>query len=486
MNLQFFSKLIVALLPALLLSLLIVWRQEWTTFLDNDWLQNHPQEIHQALLSLFSLSLAHLFNTIFKHLLSIRPVGQKIPILLQNLLAILVYILTIAGICGFVLGFSMVAFWTSTGAFGVVFGFALRNVILDFFMGLALSVESEFKLGDFIILHDRVTQSKDSIIGQVVEINWRSTRLLLDGKQITIPNSVMGTKVVTNLSRPSPESEFELIFTIDFSVDVDHVLQVLTAGAKSALSVRGILEEPEPKARVKGVNDLGVEYKVKYTILPAQIGPGKARHFILKNILQHLHYAGISLAYPKQDAFHAKMPTRQLSVDSLDDRFSILSRVYLFRSLQSQTLNELARLMQLKYFHEGERLIQQNAEGDSMYILVKGLLYVYVDQDKNHHLVKVGQITPGKFFGEMSLLTGEKRAATITAVTDAAVYEITREHFNSILMNHPQIAEALSISVAEYRVQLANLKDFQDEKAKTIHTKNVALQILAKMKAFFF
>ena len=92
----------------------------------------------------------------------------------------------------------MEGFWASTGAFGVVFGFALRNVILDTFMGLALSVESEFKLGDFIVLHDRATQARDNIIGEVIETNWRSTRLVVDGKQITIPNSVMGTKIVTN------------------------------------------------------------------------------------------------------------------------------------------------------------------------------------------------------------------------------------------------------------------------------------------------
>jgi CRP-like cAMP-binding protein len=281
------------------------------------------------------------------------------------------------------------------------------------------------------------------------------------------------------------ESEFEIVFTIDFSVSSEHVLQVLTAGAKSATIISGILEQPEPKVRVKGTNDLGVEYKVKYSIIPQQIGPGKARHFVLKNILEHLHYAGISLAYPKQDAYYARMPTRHLDLNSMDDRLNILSRVYLFQTLQSQTLSHLASLMLIKHFTEGDILIRQNEEGDSMYILVEGLLYVYVAQELTEPLVKVGQITPGKFFGEMSLLTGEKRAATIKATTNAVVYEITRAHVNSILMTHPQIAEILSMAVAEYRMRLNDLKDLHNQEDESIQTRNIATQILDKMKAFF-
>ena len=485
MNAQFLSKLIFSLTITLFLLTLTFFHEEWALRIHNDWMQNHPEQVHQITFSILFLSLAHLCNTVFKQIVVTRPSGKKIPVLLQDLVGILIYILSIVGICGFVLNFSMAGFWTSTGAFGVVFGFALRNVILDTFMGLALSVESEFKLGDFIVLHDRATQARDNIIGQVIETNWRSTRLLLDGKQITIPNSVMGIKVVTNLSRPNPESEFELMFTIDFSVEAEHVLQVLTAGAKSALNIPGILEHPEPRVRIRGVNDLGVEYKVKYSILPVQIGPGKARHFMLKNILEHLHQAGISLAYPKQDSFHAKMPRRHLDLNAMDDRISILSRVFLFQTLDEETLNHLASLMVLKHFRADDVLIQQHAEGDSMYILVEGLLHVFVKQEEDEALFKVGQITPGKFFGEMSLLTGEPRTATIKASTHAVVYEITRDHVNSILMSYPQIAEILSMAVAEYRVRLSNLKDMKNQEEQTVQTQNVAKQILDKMMSFF-
>jgi small-conductance mechanosensitive channel/CRP-like cAMP-binding protein len=485
MDSPFFSKLILAVSFTLTLFSLTFLYKNWLTLVGNEWLLAHQLQIYQLIQSLLFFSLAYLFNTAFKQVLLVRPDHKKIPILLQNLVVLLVYLFTIAAICGFVLSFSMTGFWTSTGALGVVFGFALKSVILDTFIGLALSIENEFKIGDFIILHDRAMQSKDNIIGQVIETNWRSTRLVMDGKQITIPNSVLGTKVVTNLSRPNVESEFEIVFTIDFSVSSEHVLQVLTAGAKSATIISGILEQPEPKVRVKGTNDLGVEYKVKYCIIPQQIGPGKARHFVLKNILEHLHYAGISLAYPKQDAYYARMPARHLDLNSMDDRLNILSRVYLFQTLQSQTLSHLASLMLLKHFTEGDILIRQNEEGDSMYILVEGLLYVYVEQELVEPLVKVGQITPGKFFGEMSLLTGEKRVATIKATTNAVVYEITRAHVNSILMTHPQIAEILSMAVAEYRMRLNDLKDLHNQEDESLETRNIATQILDKMKAFF-
>ena len=479
-----YSRLIFSFFLNLLLITITIRREEWLAWIDPDWFTEYGHHPAQILYGVLYLLWAHLLNTLLKTFFWTSP-KVRVPVLLQDLMGILVYVFAITLIVGFVLNFSTINFWTSTGAIGIVIGFALRNVILDAFMGLAFSLESEFLIGDFIILHDRTTQTRDNIIGQVSGTNWRSTRLIMDGKQITIPNSVIGSKVITNLSRPNVESEFELIFIVDFSVDTEHVLRVLTAGAKAVTGIKGILDHPEPKVRIKGTNELGVEYKVKYTILPPQIGPGKARHFMMKSILDHLSRAGISLSYPKLDSFYARMPHRQLDLDSIDDRRKILSGVSLFQTLQDNTLNQLALLMILKHYGEGDTLIHQNEEGNSMYILVEGLLYAYIDKDSNGQLIKVGQIVPGQFFGEMSLLTGEKRSVTIKATTSAEVYEITQEHVENILMQHLKIAEKISMSVAKYRVyNSATLKNLSDQE-QSIHTQNTAAQILEKMKSFF-
>ena len=479
-----YSRLIFSFFLNLLLITITIRREEWLAWIDPDWFTEYGHHSAQILYGVLYLLWAHLFNSLLKTFFWTSP-KVKVPVLLQDLMGILVYVFAITLIVGFVLNFSTINFWTSTGAIGIVIGFALRNVILDAFMGLAFSLESEFLIGDFIILHDRTTQTRDNIIGQVSGTNWRSTRLIMDGKQITIPNSVIGSKVITNLSRPNVESEFELIFIVDFSVDTEHVLRVLTAGAKAVTGIKGILDHPEPKVRINGTNELGVEYKVKYTIIPPQIGPGKARHFMMKSILDHLSRAGISLSYPKLDSFYARMPHRQLDLDSIDDRRKILSGVSLFQTLQDNTLNQLALLMILKHYGEGDTLIHQNEEGNSMYILVEGLLYAYIDKDSNGQLIKVGQIVPGQFFGEMSLLTGEKRSVTIRAITSAEVYEITQEHVENILMQHLKIAEKISMSVAKYRVyNSATLKNLSDQE-QSIHTQNTAAQILEKMKSFF-
>ncbi len=479
-----YYRLLIAIFFSLFLFVLVLHSSELLTYFGDNWLIAHHLQLHKIIFSLLFLSLAHLVNVIFKQIFLPRTGENKIPALLQNLLGVFIYSVSIAGICSFVLDFSMAGFWASTGMLGIVLGVALKSLILDTVMGLAFSVESEFKIGDFIIIHDRTTQSKDNIIGQVIETNWRSTHLVIDGKQITIPNSIMGTKVVTNLSRPNPESELESVFTIDFSIEPEHVIQVLTAGVKSTGNILGILEYPEPKVRVKGVSSLGVEYKVKYTIMPAQIGPSKARHFVVKSILEHLRQAGISLAYPKQDSYFSKMPSRHLDLNSMNDRTSILARVYLFQGLPNENLSHLASLMVLKRFSEGSTIIQQHNEGDTMYVLVEGLLYIYIDKDLDEQLIKVGQITPGMFFGEMSLLSGEKRAATIKASTNAVVYEITREHVHSILMKHPKIAEMLSMAVAEYRM-FSFPSEFRNSEEELLQTQNVAKQIFIKMKSFF-
>ena len=119
------------------------------------------------------------------------------------------------------------------------------------------------------------------------------------------------------------------------------------------------------------------------------------------------------------------MPPRHLSFKT--DKKSLLSRIELFKDLDESELATLSDSVAQLSFNADDTIVKRG-NGTSMYILVEGLLNVFAPVSADGSEIKVAQITPGLFFGEMSLLTGEERSATVTCQTDAEVYEVTKEN----------------------------------------------------------
>jgi len=344
-----------------------------------------------------------------------RAIGGPVPRLLKDVVAAVIYLIAISGIVAFVFQQSVTGIWATSGVIGIVLGFALRSLILDVFTGLAINVDRPYRIGDWIMMHGR--QPDVHIIGKVVELNWRTTRLrTADNNLVVVPNSVIGQTVITNFMQPDPKSRLELTFCLDFAVPAERALRVLTAAVKAVTGGKGMpLEEPAPKVRIKEITELGVEYRVRYWVIPADLSPNKSRHIVIGSVLNHLKQAGLTLVYPKRDVFHEQMPQRQLDAASLKDRTALLSRIELFQHLSDDELATLAESVHQRHYEPGDTLIRRGDPGDSMFVLVEGLVYVFAGDDGTE--VKVAQIVPGQFFGEMSLLTGEARSATVTAAS---------------------------------------------------------------------
>ena len=83
-----------------------------------------------------------------------------------------------------------------------------------------------------------------------------------------------------------------------------------------------------------------------------------------------------------------------------------------------------------------------------MYGLAEGLLEVLVDHPENDRHISVARLDPGAFFGEMSLLAGEPRSATVRAIAESAVYEIRRDTIMELLEARPEIGVTLSEVIA--------------------------------------
>lgn len=416
------------------------------------------------------------WNGFVSHLLGRAP--PRLVIQLGNLA---IFLLAVSGILRFVFGESITAIWAASGAVGVVIGFSLQRLILDMFSGFAIHLERPFKVGDWVNCHTRM----GNFIGRVEDTNWRTTRLWTTSRNIIIiPNSYLTTTLLTNYSMPNTAARFEMDFVLDYSVPTDRALRVLTAALLSTVGPKGPLASPAPKVLVSGTADYGVKYRLLYYLEPAQVTPSKARNTITRAVVKHINQAGLTLSYPRQDLFLARMPWRHKNWSYLKDQIRQLGSICLFSKFEQEDLEFIARHMSIHELDEKTVVVRQGEQGDSMFILAEGLLEVLIAQPDGVQ-AKVADLAPGTFFGEKSLLTGQARSATVICAAESVICEITKNCMTQLLDKKPELAELLARAVVE--------RDMQNELALSQATKEevnakVAFALgdfVTKIKRFF-
>lgn len=359
--------------------------------------------------------------------LSDRPV----PRLPRDLTAMVLFSVAVLAIISTVFQRDITSMLAASGVFGVIVGLALRTVILDLFMGLAIHIERPFKIGDWLMIHQNRVETH--IIAEVIEINWRTTRLRTTrNNMVVVPNSKMGDTIVTNYMEPKPHFRIDLDFTIDFEVPSERVLRVMTAGLKAVTDGEGILDDPVAEVRIKDSTLEGAEYEVRFFILPAKISPNEARHVVNRSVLEHLIHSGITPAHAKEEIFLQRRERRALDASLDEDLYQLLTRTELFRKLNAAEFAAVFREMRKRDLAEGETLYAQGDAGDSMFICVEGLLASAITV-RGQGEVKVETLRAGQHFGEGTIFKATSRTTTVTAEADSLVYEIERHVIEPLL-----------------------------------------------------
>ena len=409
-----------------------------------------------------------------------KRIEGRIPTFIHNMVAVIILTITIMCIISFVFDRSVAGIWATSGVIGIVLGFALRSMIADVFTGLAINIEQTYRIGEWIVL-------ESGLEGCVEEINWRTTSIRTPQNNIVrVPNSNIGIKPIKNYTYPDHKSRFEVLISLDFSIETERATRVLLAGAKSVTSQYGFYEHPEPKVIVKNINEIGVEYEVQYWINAWKgISPPVARHRVLASMLEQLRHAGISIAYPKQDIYHEKMPSRHLDSATGEDCIPLLRKIELFKPLDESELVVLGESISREHYKMGDTVIKVGEEGGTMFIVVEGLLEVFVDVFGDGNELRVGSIKPGQFLGEKSLLTGVNRSATAKAATDAILYKITREDMMPILHQRVEMLETISLIIAERELRNSSIFEKASKELRASETSQLSNQFLVKMKDLF-
>jgi small-conductance mechanosensitive channel/CRP-like cAMP-binding protein len=385
--------------------------------------------------------------------------GVPYPRLLTDLMSAILFAAAAMTILLFVFDQPATGLVTVSSVVIAVIGFALRNVISDLFSGIALSVDHPYRIGDWI----ETTQSA----GRVSEITWRTTRLIdRNGFAIIVPNGLIAGQRLINYGDGERDYRTALRVPLDATLPVGRAKRILLSGALDAgREISGLA----PDVLLAEYNDGAAVYVVRFRV-PDFGREAACRDTVASRVLNALHCAGHTI---NRVGLSGPIPVPWQS-----SREALLGQVNLFRGFDAAERAELATKMRSREAEAGQMVVRQGDSGDFLYVLGEGLLDVEITRDGAAQIRD--RIAPGEVFGEISLLTGQKRTASVIAALDSVVYEIHREDLDPIVKRRPEIAEGLAAAMAKH--QARNDSHFEAPVQTLVPTRD---DLLARLRLLF-
>jgi len=331
-----------------------------------------------------------------------------------------------------------------SGVLAIIVGFAGQNLFAGIIGGISIQINRPYKVGDWLQVGERFAEVK--------EINWRSTRLCTnDDIYLDIPNNEMVSHQIVNLHYPTEIHAMRIRVGIDYNAPPNRVKDALVRAAQSA---KNVVPEPPVKVFLVDFAEYAVIYEIKY-YMGNHSRINETNDSVRTNVWYELKRQGITIPFPIR-TLHVE---RKVAVSKKEEEYqearSILRSEALFECLSDEQIDGLVRQSRVNHFGRGERVIREGAEGDSMFVLLSGAAEVSIS--KNGSSIPVATLKAPDCFGEMSLLTGERRTATVRAETDCQVMEIGKPVMAELLRAAPDCLERLSELLARRKMETEGL-----------------------------
>jgi CRP-like cAMP-binding protein len=318
--------------------------------------------------------------------------------------------------------------------------------------------------------------------GVIVQMNWRTVAIRTRShSEIIYPNSVITKESVTSFSAYSPFM-VRLPVGLGYSHPPARVKDVLLA----AVTQSGVaLDRPAPQVYLKSFDDFSIAYEVRFW-MDDYSRRLSAQDEVNTRIWYALKRAGMEIPFPIRDVNVRMVPEdiEQRRTDSArEEVFAALRAVPLFEGLSDEQIRMVAAGSSMLGFCDGEYLVRQGEQGDSMFIVRRGDLRVEVAMPSGG-VTQVALLGPGDFFGEMSLLTGEPRSASILARGEVEVVMLTKSEFASTVATDVKALERLSEALARRVAQIAERTavSASDARQQSPRTRS---DLLGRIRGFF-
>ncbi|WP_373534416.1 cyclic nucleotide-binding domain-containing protein [Microcoleus sp.] len=400
----------------------------------------------------------------------------------EAIATIISYILATLG-CIFVLqgaGINLTSLTVLAGVVGIGFGFGLQNLASNFISGLTLLFEQQIRVGDFIEI--------DHLLGTVENISIRSTIIkTIDGLFVIIPNIKFVETNIINWSYRDPRCRLHIPVGVAYGSDPVLVTEALLVAARMASNV---LSHPSPKVWFSGFGDNALNFELLVWIDQPQES-NAIKSAINFSIDYELRHRNIEIPFPQHDlwlrnpheltqAFHhnkddnsngqvvpqnTKNSAELKSNPSISEHITpgkapnnwtlrdLLRRVTYFEQCTDLELRQLIEYGYRQMFPAGQIVCKENAPGDSFYIILSGAVEVLSQKTDQY----IATLHEGEFFGEISLLLGTPRTATVKTSEDSILFVVERHDLQKLLIEQPNLADQIARKLSERQQALRDL-----------------------------
>ena len=313
-------------------------------------------------------------------------------------------------------------------------GFALQDTLANLFAGLGIQIDRPFRVGQWITV--------GAYEGIVTSVTWRATKIRTKlGNLVILPNNLIAKEAITNYSEPALPTRLIVDVGAAYQAAPNEVREAILSVLRQSARV---LETPPPEVLLYEFGASAVTYRARFWINDFNFDE-VVKDAVRRGIYYEFKRRGIEIPWPIQVRYNRTEPP----ADSPERRAAFartIAAVPVLAPLSSELHDALAAAAEDRLYGDGEVIVREGDAGTSMCIIQKGCVVVTVGPDHK----QVARIEAGGYFGEMSLLTGAPRSATVTASGDCDVLEISADAFRTYVRSHPEVVEPLA-SAAETR-----------------------------------
>jgi len=372
-----------------------------------------------------------------------------------------------------VAGMDLGSLVTTSAVVTAVIAFAMQDTLGNVLGGLFLELDDSIAVGDWVRL--------DDLSGRVEDIRWRHTAIRTrNGDRVIVPNAALMKSRFSVIGNPDVEQvRWRRWVWFDAAFDVPAAKVI--AAAEQALSgaeILNVLRDPAPSCVLMEIRGEVCRYALRYWLGDPRPDDGTDSE-VRVHVIAALNRAGIAPAVQSYVVHEIKEnEKRQIErhAREIESRIAALRAVELFSPLDEREVRLLAEHLVAAPFAPGDAITRQGAVAHWLYLLIEGEADVSVAANgaERRHVATLG---PGSMFGEMGMMTGEPRRATITAIGNVSCYRLDKSGFQEILQARPALAEEVSKILGTRATGLAQVIDAAKAAGAAPAHQSVLLQI---------
>ena len=386
---------------------------------------------------------------------TIRGSQSEVSSLVKTVLSVIIYIVSF-----FIIFQSqfpevpLAPLFTGSTILGIVVGLAVQDTLGNLFAGIALQADQPFQVGDVVTMMNQQA-------GVVESVSWRGVKIrTFQNKILVMSNTVMGKEMIEVAPRNNLNSRLVFFSTLYLHSPA----KTIQAVREAVRQVENVSQKIRPVVRIRNLGDNGIDWEVKYWADDYTI-----HHDTDSLVRQRIWYVfnreKIEFAYPTRTVHMAEKREEATLVEYVNTVSEKLQQVPLFLPLGENELERVAKASTTRVYAQGEEIVRRGQEGNSMFVIVRGAVKVQIPE--NGYQKTINELRANDFFGEMSLLTGQPRTATVVAAEETEVIQIKKSAIRPLFEANPDLMKSMRDIIEERRTVLISKEDDEEMEKET-------------------